>query len=155
MERIKDFFSKPKHLYFSVILTFVLVLGLASVSFSYVNETGDNITQREVYDIDTRIFSDELKDGKISLMANEARTFTVNVISNNAFASKYILNYTAEGNVEVSVDRLRNVINPYDVHSFEMTVANYNSSPTVVTIGLDTGYENSDIKVTGKYVVEK
>ena len=34
MGRVKEFFRKPKHLYFSVILMFVVVVGLASVSFS-------------------------------------------------------------------------------------------------------------------------
>ena len=104
MDKVKEFFSKPKHLYFSVMLAFILVLGLASVTFSYVDESANEIPQAVVAAIDTRISSEYLKDGKLSLKANEAKTITHFVMSNNVVDTKYKLHYDAKGDVRVIAD---------------------------------------------------
>jgi hypothetical protein len=156
MDKLKEFISKPKHLYFGVILMFVLVVGLASVSFSYVEESSNNTKQTEVIEIDTRMSSEVLKDGKITLAGNEARTFKIDVMSNNSFDSYYSLYYKCDGgDVVVTADELRNEIGSYDVHQIEVTVSNFNSYPVEVTLGLNTGYSEDGITTIGKKVVQE
>ena len=156
MDKLKEFISKPKHLYFGVILMFVLVIGLASVSFSYVEESSNNTKQTEVIEIDTRMSSEVLKDGKITLAGNEARTFKIDVMSNNSFDSYYSLYYKCDGgDVVVTADELRNEIGSYDVHQIEVTVSIFNSYPVEVTLGLNTGYSEDGITTIGKKVVQE
>ena len=156
MDKLKEFISKPKHLYFGVILMFVLVVGLASVSFSYVEESSNNTKQTEVIEIDTRMSSEVLKDGKITLAGNEARTFKIDVMSNNSFDSYYSLYYKCDGeDVVVTADELRNEIGSYDVHQIEVTVSNFYSYPVEVTLGLNTGYSEDGITTIGKKVVQE
>ncbi len=156
MDKLKEFISKPKHLYFGVILMFVLVVGLASVSFSYVEESSNNTKQTEVIEIDTRMSSEVLKDGKITLAGNEARTFKIDVMSNNSFDSYYSLYYKCDSeDVVVTADELRNEIGSYDVHQIEVTVSNFNSYPVEVTLGLNTGYSEDGITTIGKKVVQE
>lgn len=156
MDKVKEFLSKPKHLYFSVMLMFVLVIGLASVSFSYVSESSNNTTQSELLEIDTRISSTELRMGDISLKANESRTFKISVMSNNGFESSYALNYECDkSEVYVTASDVARTIGAYDVHEIELTVSNFESYPVSVTIGLDTGYTLDDIVSTGRKVVKE
>lgn len=156
MGRVKEFFRKPKHLYFSVILMFVVVVGLASVSFSYVEESSNVTTQSELMKIDTRISSEHFVNGKVELKAKEAKTITVNVMSNNSFESAYQLNYKASHDfVFVLANEVKRTIGAYDVHSVDLTVSNFNDYPVEVTIGLDTGYNIDSIVLTGNEVVEE
>ena len=106
--------------------------------------------------IDTRLSSEHFVDGKVKLMAKESKTFNINVMSNNSFETAYQLNYNANHDfVFVLAEHAKRTIGAYDVHSVEVTVSNFNDYPVEVTIGLDTGYNEDSIVLTGNEVVEE
>ena len=152
MEKVKTFFTKPKNIYLSVLLMFTVVMGLASVSFSYyVDESTNDTKLVELKVIDNRISSDNLIDGKVTLGANEAKDIELYVISNNDFDTLYKLYYLVDNqyvDVVLNID-INDVIGAKDVHKVLLSVENYSDEEVKVTIGIDSSYVGSEIKLSG------
>lgn len=158
MEKVKTFFTKPKNIYLSVLLMFTVVMGLASVSFSYyVDESTNDTKLVELKVIDNRISSDSLVDGKVTLGANEAKDIELYVISNNDFDTVYKLYYLVDNQyVDVVLNSdINDVIGAKDVHKVLLSVENYSDEEVKVTIGIDSSYVGSEIKLSGTEITKE
>lgn len=158
MEKVKAFFTKPKNIYLSVLLMFTVVMGLASVSFSYyVDESTNDTKLVELKVIDNRISSDNLVDGKVTLGANEAKDIELYVISNNDFDTLYKLYYLVDNEyVDVVLNSdINDVIGAKDVHKVLLSVENYSDKEVEVIIGIDSGYVGSEIKLSGVEITKE
>ena len=158
MDRVRAFFTRPKNLYLSVLLMFTVVMGLASISFSYyVDESTNNTKLVELNVIDNRITSDELIDGKIVLGPQETKEIEVYVMSNNDFNTEYELYYLVDSEyVEVvTSDNAKGTLGSKDVHMINLVIENYEEKEVEVLIGVDSTYVGSKINLSGKKIVKE
>ena len=158
MDRVRAFFTRPKNLYLSVLLMFTVVMGLASISFSYyVDESTNNTKLVELNVIDNRITSDELIDGKIVLGPQETKEIEVYVMSNNDFDTEYELYYLVDSEyVEVvTSDNAKGTLGSKDVHRINLVIENYEEKEVEVLIGVDSTYVGSKINLSGKKIVKE
>lgn len=156
MDRVRAFFIRPKNLYLSVLLMFTVVMGLASISFSYyVDESTNNTKLVELNVIDNRITSDELIDGKIVLGPQETKEIEVYVMSNNDFDTEYELYYLVDSEyVEVvTSDNIKGTLGSKDVHMINLVIENYEEKEVEVLIGVDSTYVGSKINLSGKKII--
>lgn len=158
MDKVKSFFTKPKNLYLSVLLMFTVVMGLASISFSYyVDESTNNTKLVELSVIDNRISSDDLVDGKVTVGPQETKVIQVYVMSNNDFDTEYELYYLADSDYLDVVSNYETArrIGSKDVHMIELIIENYEEKSIEVTIGIDSSYVGSEIALSGKKIVKE
>ena len=154
MDRVRAFFTRPKNLYLSVLLMFTVVMGLASISFSYyVDESTNNTKLVELNVIDNRITSDELIDGKIVLGPQETKEIEVYVMSNNDFDTEYELYYLVDSEyVEVvTSDNTKGTLGSKDVHMINLVIENYEEKEVEVLIGMKYKETIIDIDNTINY----
>ena len=148
MERIRNFFRKPKNVYFSIIFMLTLVVGLMTVSFSYyVDDSTNNTTLVSLAKVNNVIQSDALKDNKLELIPGQEATFTLYVMSNNEFDSAYKLFYKCK-NTLVSVtttSAVRSSIEPYAAHAYNIIVKNNATTIQEIEFGITNGYPNKDL----------
>lgn len=157
MESIKKFMRKPKNIYFSLLVLVTVVIGLASFSFSYYTDDTVDVKPLRLADVDTRLQCDQAKGGYVTVGAQETIEYTVYVQSNNAFDSQYKLYYETEANdVEVytSKETIGN-IEAYNILAYKITVANFETNPVKVKLGVAGGYTEADIDVPGKLIETK
>lgn len=158
MDKIRTFFTRPKNLYLSVLLMCTVVMGLASISFSYyVDESTNNTKLVELNVIDNRITSDELVNGKIVLGPQETKEIEVYVMSNNDFDTEYELYYSVDSEYVdvVSSDNTNGTLGSKDVHMIKLVIENYEEKEVEVLIGLDSTYVGSKINLSGKKIVKE
>ena len=158
MDKVKSFFTKPKNLYLSVLLMFTVVMGLASISFSYyVDESTNNTKLVELSVIDNRISSDDLVDGKVTVGPQETKVIQVYVMSNNDFDTEYELYYLADSDYLDVVSNYETArrIGSKDVHMIELIIENYEEKSIEVTIGIDSSYVGSEMALSGKKIVKE
>ena len=150
MKKFMEFIKKPKNLYLSIMVMFVLVMGLTSISFSYYIEDSTNGKQlMKVNKIDTFIQSDDLKSNEIVVDANSSKTITINVISNNSFTSIYKLFHTNESITVTSNKPILDSIDSMYVQTYELTFTNNTNENQMTKLGIKNGYKNTEIEIEG------
>ncbi len=150
MSKLRDFFNKPRNLYYCGIALLTIVTGLVSISFSYyIEETGNgNFLSLSV--VDNQIQSDNLINNTLTVGGNESVTFNLYVMSNNNFESIYKLFYNANKvNIKVTVDKVYPSINAHDVQMLTVRVDNYTSINQKIEFGIVSGYKDTELKVEG------
>lgn len=150
MSKLRNFFSKPRNLYYCGVALLTIVTGLISISFSYyIDETG-NSKYLSLSVVDNQIQSDYLTNNTITVGKNETISFHLYVISNNNFESIYKLYYKANKvDLNVTVDKVYSSIDAHDVQILTITVANYTSAEQRVEFGIVSGYTNTELTVEG------
>lgn len=153
MGKIKSVVTKPRNIYFSIVLMLTLVTGLASISFSYYIDESNTEGLFKLKEIDNRIQSDDLIDGKVSLAPHETKTITVNVMSNNNTKTKFALYYKTEDDVKVfSEEKIASTIDKKELQEYVLLVSNFSSSPASVYIDIESGQLSDELVVDGKLV---
>lgn len=155
MSKLRDFFNKPRNLYYCGIALLTIVTGLVSISFSYyIDETG-NGSFLSLSVVDNQIQSDNLINNTLTVGGNESVTFNLYVVSNNNFESIYKLFYKANKvNLKVVADKVYSSINSHDVQMITITVENYTSVDQKVEFGIVNGYKDTELKIEGTEIKE-
>lgn len=155
MSKLREFFNKPRNLYYCGIALLTIVTGLVSISFSYyIDETG-NSKYLSLSVVDNQIQSDNLLNNTLTVGRNETMSFNLYVISNNNFESIYKLFYKANDvDLRVSVDKVYSSIGAHDVQKLTVTVENYTSIDQKIEFGIANGYKDTELKVDGKEIKE-
>ena len=153
MSNIKSFFTRPRNIYFSLILMITLVTGLFSISFSYYIDESNTNGLLKLKKVDNRIQSDDLVDGYLSLAPHETKNITLYVMSNNSFESKYALYYKTDEDVKViSGEEIDDTISSKEVKKYELLVSNFEDTEAKVYIGIENGQIDDEIEVDGSIV---
>lgn len=155
MSKLRDFFNKPRNLYYCGIALLTIVTGLISISFSYyIDETG-NGSFLSLSVVDNQIQSDNLINNTLTVGGNESMTFNLYVISNNNFESIYKLFYKANKvDLKVTVDKAYSSINAHDVQMLTIKVDNYTSVSQKIEFGIANGYKDTELKFDGIEIKE-
>lgn len=144
--------SRPRNLYFAIVVMLTVVAGLVSVSFSYYIDESTNNTKLALSIVDNSIQSDALVDNKVTVKKNETITFNMFLISNNNFESIYKLFYKANDKVEVMVDRIYPSLDAHAVRIVKITIKNTSNNDEEVEIGIKSGYLNTNIELEEKEI---
>lgn len=150
-----NFLKRKRNIYFSIIVMLTIVTGLISISFSYYVDESSNLGLIKINDIDNRIQSDALKNGVITVGAQQTVTFNIYVISNNNFESKYELFYQAKDVNDLKVymkDNIKSSIPSHSVYEHTIVIENYKNTSVDVTIGVASSYLNKDINLPGEKI---
>ncbi len=155
MSKLREFFNKPRNLYYCGIALLTIVTGLVSISFSYyIDETG-NSKFLSLSVVDNQIQSDNLINNTLTIGGNESMTFHLYVISNNNFESIYKLFYKANKvDLKVTVDKVYPTIDAHDVQILTVKVDNYTSVDQKIEFGIVSGYKDTELKVEGTEIKE-
>lgn len=148
MNKIIEFFKKPRNLYLSITAMMLVVVGLSSITFSYYIEDSSDATQvMKVKKINTVIQTDDLDSDEITLPAKTSKTITINIINNDDYESIYKLYHISDGVTVTSNKKIINATKPKDVLSYELTFTNDTDEIKVSKLGIVTGYMGNSIKV--------
>lgn len=135
-----------------------LVMGLISISFSYYVDESSHTGLIKFNDIDNRIQSDALNNGVITVGAQEMVSFSVYVISNNNFESKYELFYQTKDSNDLEVymtDSINESIPSHSVYEHKIVIENYKTESVDVTIGVASSYLDKEINLPGDKIEQK
>ena len=155
MDSFKDFMKRPRNVYFSIVVMLVVVTGLVSISFSYYIDDSMNGNQYvQLSEIDNKIQSDDLTSNVITVPAKTNKIITINVISNNDFASAFRLYYTTDGNNTLVASRepINDSIDARDVLTYNIDFVNNGNQDTTITLGIVNGYIGSTINTPGTII---
>lgn len=153
MGKIKSVVTKPRNIYFSIVLMLTLVTGLASISFSYYIDESNTDGLLKLKEIDNRIQSDDLVDGKVSLAPHETKTININVMSNNNTETKFALYYKTEDDVKVfSEVEINSTIDKKELQEYVLLVSNFSGDPASVYIDIESGELTDELVIDGKMV---
>lgn len=155
MSKLREFFSKPRNLYYCGVALLTIVTGLVSISFSYYIGESGNSKYLSLSVVDNQIQSDSLINNTLTVGANESITFHLYVISNNNFESIYKLFYKANKvDLNVTVDKVYSSIDAHDVQILNIKVDNYTSASQKIEFGIVSGYKGTELKVEGTEIKE-
>lgn len=155
MSKLRNFFNKPRNLYYCGVALLTIVTGLVSISFSYYIDESGNSKYLSLSVVDNQIQSDYLTNNTITVEGNESITFNLYVMSNNNFESIYKLFYKAnDGDIKVTVDRVYSSIDAHAVHLLSVTIDNYTNVEQKIELGIVSGYKDTELKVEGKEIKE-
>lgn len=152
-----NFFKRKRNIYFSIIIMLTVVMGLFSISFSYYVDESSKTGLFKINEIDNRLQSDSLTNGTITVNAQETVEFSIYVISNNNFETKYELYYQTnnESNLEVyTVNNIKETIPSHSVYEYKIVIENYNETSVDVTLGIASSDMQGEVKSPG-VVIEK
>lgn len=153
MKKVKEFISRPRNVYFSIILMLTLISGLASISFSYYIDDSNMFTQKFSVDVvDNRLQSEYIEDGKLHLEPSETLTFDVNIISNNDFDSIYKYYYITDNNIDIAIVKDDFKIGAKDIKKVSIEVTNNDLEEASVTIGIVSGYPDKKINLNEREI---
>lgn len=150
MIKLRNFFNKPRNLYYCGVALLTIVTGLISISFSYYIDESGYSKYLSLSVVDNQIQSDYLTNNTLTIGGNETMTFNLYVMSNNNFESIYKLFYKANKvNLKVTVDKVYSSIDAHDVQMLSITVDNYTSIDQKIEFGIVSGYKDTELIVEG------
>ncbi len=151
-----QFIKQPKHLYFSIVVMLTIVLGLVSISFSYyVDESSNQTKMVTLTSVENELRSNDLNEGKVTVLPNETKEIVLYIVSNNAFASQCKLFYMSSSDIEVYTSVPYQKVDAFEAKKVPIIIQNHGKTEEVVSIGIENGFLNQEIQVKDHEIIEK
>lgn len=152
MSKFIEFIKKPKNIYFSIVAMLTLVTGLASISFSYVDET-NTAGVLKLSEVDNRIDCGNIDNCIVFLNPHETIDVPVYVISNNDYDSAFVLYSKSDKDaLFMSSYRIDEQILSKSMIKYNLKASNFSDEEATLELKIKSAKNINDITVDGDLI---